>query len=77
MGHTGKSAVRAQTLAVYRLIERIKAAHPHVEIESCSSGGGRIDFGMLRYADRVWTSDSNDALDRLKIQTWLLILLAV
>ena len=66
--HTGKSAVRTQTLAAYRLIERLKVAHPNVEIESCSSGGGRIDFGMLRYADRVWTSDSNDALDRLNIQ---------
>jgi len=39
-----------------------------VEIESCSSGGGRADFGILAFTDRIWTSDSNDALDRLSIQ---------
>ena len=64
----GKSAIHAQTLAVYALIDRVKAAHPHVEIESCSSGGARIDYGVLAHTDRVWTSDSNDALDRLMIQ---------
>ncbi|MFC3121344.1 alpha-galactosidase [Agaribacter flavus] len=64
----GKSCIHAQTLAVYALIDRVKAAHPHVEIESCSSGGARIDYGVLQHTDRVWTSDSNDALDRLSIQ---------
>lgn len=65
---TGRSAVHRQTLAVYALIDRVKAAHPHVDIESCSSGGARIDYGVLAHTDRVWTSDSNDALDRLLIQ---------
>ncbi|MGX9459699.1 alpha-galactosidase [Shewanella sp. A14] len=64
----GKPAVHQQTLAAYALIERLKQAHAHVEIESCSSGGARVDYGVLRYTDRVWTSDSNDALDRLGIQ---------
>lgn len=54
--------------SVYELIERIRAAHPVVEIEACASGGGRMDYGMLSLTDRVWTSDSNDALDRLDIQ---------
>ena len=65
---SGRSGARAQTLAVYRLIDEIKAAHPDVEIESCSSGGGRIDLGILERTDRVWTSDCNDALDRVRIQ---------
>ena len=64
----GKPAVHQQTLALYRLIDRIKAAHPGLEIESCSSGGARVDYGVLEHTDRVWTSDSNDALDRLEIQ---------
>jgi len=64
----GKPAVHQQTLALYRLIDRIKAAHPGLEIESCSSGGARVDYGVLAHTDRVWTSDSNDALDRLEIQ---------
>jgi alpha-galactosidase len=64
----GISAIHCQTMAVYKLIERVKTAHPHVEIESCSSGGARIDYGILAQTDRFWTSDSNDALDRLSIQ---------
>ncbi|WP_076540585.1 alpha-galactosidase [Shewanella sp. UCD-KL21] len=64
----GKPAVHQQTLAAYQLIADLKQAHPHVEIESCSSGGARIDLGVLQHTDRVWTSDSNDALDRLHIQ---------
>ena len=64
----GKPAVHQQTMALYTLIDRIKAAHPGLEIESCSSGGARIDYGVLAHTDRVWTSDSNDALDRLEIQ---------
>lgn len=64
----GKPAIHQQTHAFYQLVDRIKAAHPKLEIESCSSGGSRIDYEVLRHTDRVWTSDSNDALDRLSIQ---------
>ncbi|MDA5094746.1 alpha-galactosidase [Aliiroseovarius sp. KMU-50] len=58
----------AQARGSYALIDRLRAAFPHVEIESCSSGGGRIDFGILERTHRVWLSDSNDALERLRIQ---------
>ena len=64
----GRAVTHYQTLALYDLLARIRKAHPLVEIESCSSGGGRADFGILTYTDRIWTSDSNDALDRLAIQ---------
>ncbi|MBT2132421.1 alpha-galactosidase [Aliiroseovarius lamellibrachiae] len=58
----------AQTRGSYALIDRLRAAFAHVEIESCASGGGRIDFGILERTQRVWLSDSNDALERLRIQ---------
>lgn len=58
----------AQTRGSYALIDRLRADFPHVEIESCASGGGRIDFGILKRTQRVWLSDSNDALERLRIQ---------
>ncbi len=64
----GQSVIHAQTKAVYALIARLKAAFPGLDIESCSSGGARIDLGILSCTDRFWTSDSNDALDRLWIQ---------
>jgi alpha-galactosidase len=58
----------AQTRGSYALIDRLREAFPKVEIESCASGGGRIDFGILKRTQRVWLSDSNDALERLKMQ---------
>ena len=67
-GHDGRCATHGQTLALYDLLARIREKHPDVEIESCSSGGGRADFGVLAHTDRVWTSDNNDPLDRLRIQ---------
>lgn len=67
-GRDGKAKTSAQTRAVYALMDRIRAAHPNVEIESCASGGGRIDYGALKRTHRVWTSDCTDALERLEIQ---------
>ncbi len=64
----GKAAVHRQTLAVYGLIDDLRAKHPHIEIESCASGGGRADFEILRRTDRIWTSDCNDPVERQAIQ---------
>jgi alpha-galactosidase len=64
----GKPCAHAQVLALYDLIDRIRDAHPRVEIESCASGGGRPDMGILAHTDRIWTSDTNDAIDRQAIQ---------
>ena len=66
--HAGRAGAHAQTLAVYRLVDELRARHPGVEIESCASGGGRADFGILARTERIWTSDCNDALDRQHIQ---------
>ncbi len=70
MGHEGRASVHAQTRAVYRLLDELRLAHPDVEIESCSSGGARVDLGILERTDRVWASDCNDALERQTIQRW-------
>ena len=67
-GSRGTAGTHAQTLAVYRLLDELRAQHPDVEIESCASGGARIDHGILARTDRVWTSDCNDALERQTIQ---------
>ena len=55
-------------LGVYDLYERLTSEFPEVLFESCSSGGGRFDPGMLYYAPQGWTSDDSDAVERLKIQ---------
>ncbi|OLF15391.1 alpha-galactosidase [Actinophytocola xanthii] len=69
------AAAHRQTLAVYRLLDELRTRHPSVEIESCSSGGARVDLEILARTDRVWTSDSNDALERQTIQRWTGLLL--
>ncbi|MEV4542141.1 alpha-galactosidase [Micromonospora echinaurantiaca] len=74
-GHHGRPGVHEQTLAVYRLLDELRRRHPAVEIESCASGGARVDLEILARTDRVWASDCNDALERLAIQRWTGLLL--
>jgi len=67
---TGRPIAHAQTLAFYRLLDGLQAAFPGLEIESCAGGGGRIDLGVLERTQRVWASDTNDPLERQRIQLW-------
>jgi alpha-galactosidase len=53
---------------LYSILDELRVKHPHLEIESCSGGGSRIDLGIMRYTDEVWPSDNTDAFDRLRIQ---------
>ena len=55
-------------LGLYRVLERLVNDFPEVLFESCSSGGGRFDMGMLHYMPQTWTSDNTDALCRCQIQ---------
>ena len=69
-GLDGRPAVHEQTLAFYRLVDEIKAKYPGLEIESCSSGGARVDLGVLERTDRIWVSDNIDPLDRQQMMRW-------
>ena len=55
-------------LGLYRVMETLTERFPQVLFESCSSGGGRFDAGMLYYMPQTWASDNTDAVSRLKIQ---------
>jgi alpha-galactosidase len=66
----GRPGVHAQTAAFYRLVDELKAAHPGLEIESCSSGGARIDLEVLERTDRVWVSDCIDPHERQHMLRW-------
>ncbi|MEM7274041.1 MAG: alpha-galactosidase [Actinomycetota bacterium] len=65
---SGAAGARAQTLAFYALVDELRRLHPGVEIESCASGGAGADVEVLARTERIWVSDSNDALDRQAIQ---------
>ncbi len=65
----GGSAHR-QTIATWRMMDALRERYPGLEIESCSSGGARVDLGVLERTDRFWPSDTNDPLERQSIQRW-------
>jgi len=53
---------------LYAVWNELRRRHPEVIWQSCSGGGGRVDPGILHFADQVWVSDNTNAIDRLKIQ---------
>lgn len=76
-GYAGidRPAVHEQTLALYRMLDTLRARHPRLEVETCSGGGGRVDLGILQRTDRVWASDCNDPVERLQIERWTRMLI--
>ena len=55
-------------LGLYAVLEKLVNQFPDVLFESCASGGGRFDLGMLHYMPQTWCSDNTDALTRCRIQ---------
>ncbi|TDT61724.1 alpha-galactosidase [Frigoribacterium sp. PhB116] len=64
-GAPARPAVHENVVALYRLLDELRSRHPGVEIESCASGGARVDLGILDHTDRIWTSDCIDPIERL------------
>ena len=56
------------TLALEKILKRIRAKYPHVVIQLCASGGGRLNYGYMPYFQEMWTSDQTDAYHRILIQ---------
>ncbi len=56
------------TKGLYHVYERIRAKYPDFVIQDCASGGGRLDYGALKYHNEYWTSDNTDPLSRIFIQ---------
>lgn len=63
-----KASQHNQILSVYKLFKQLNDKYPTLEIESCASGGARVDLGILNYTGRVWTSDNIDPIERIHIQ---------
>lgn len=64
----GRALWQRHVERLYSIMDRLRAGHPHLAIQSCSSGGARVDAGILGRVDQVWTSDNTDAMDRMLIQ---------
>lgn len=71
----GRARMHEHVRALYRLIDELRAKHPHVLIENCASGGSRIDLELLARTHRTWVSDSADPLERAQNQLYTGLLL--
>lgn len=73
-GSGALAADRQQNLQVdyingyYEVLDRLTKAHPKVVFQACGSGGGRADYGAMKYHHEFWTSDNTDPYDRVFIQ---------
>ena len=56
------------TFGLYKVFERIREKYPHLPIMLCSGGGGRTDYGALKYFTEFWPSDNTDPVERIFIQ---------
>ncbi len=50
------------------VLSRLRQKYPNLVIQDCASGGGRVNYGTLRWFDEFWTSDNTDALQRVYMQ---------
>lgn len=55
-------------LGTYKLLDKFVKKFPNVLLETCASGGGRFDLGMLYYSPQIWASDETDPNARIEIQ---------
>ncbi len=53
---------------LYDVFQRVRKKYPHLPIMLCSGGGGRIDYGALKYFTEFWPSDNTKGLERVYIQ---------
>lgn len=54
--------------SLYDILERLRKKYPHLPVMLCSGGGGRVDYGALKYFTEFWASDNTDPLERIYIQ---------
>ncbi len=53
---------------LYSVLDKIRNKYPTIPMMLCSGGGGRVDYGALKYFTEYWPSDNTDPLDRIFIQ---------
>jgi len=53
---------------LYNVLQKVRAKYPDLEMMLCSGGGGRAEYGGLKYFQEFWPSDNTDAISRIYIQ---------
>jgi alpha-galactosidase len=54
--------------AVLSLMQRVAEKYPNIAFMECSGGGGRMDYGSMKYFSEYWISDNGDPLQRIFTQ---------
>jgi alpha-galactosidase len=54
--------------ALYALMDKTAKTFPKTELMLCSGGGGRVDYGALKYFHEFWPSDNTDPVRRVSMQ---------
>jgi alpha-galactosidase len=54
--------------ALYALMDKTAKTFPDTELMLCSGGGGRVDYGALKYFHEFWPSDNTDPVARVPMQ---------
>jgi alpha-galactosidase len=54
--------------ALYTLMDKTAKTFPDTELMLCSGGGGRVDYGALKYFHEFWPSDNTDPIARVPMQ---------
>jgi alpha-galactosidase len=54
--------------ALYALMDKTAKTFPQTELMLCSGGGGRTDYGALKYFHELWPSDNTDPVSRVPMQ---------
>ena len=54
--------------ALYALMDKTAKTFPDTELMLCSGGGGRVDYGALKYFHEFWPSDNTDPVVRVLMQ---------
>ena len=56
------------TEAYYKVLDRIRSKYPNLQMMLCASGGGRVEYGALKYFQEFWPSDNTYPVDRIRLQ---------
>ncbi len=66
-GHTVDDGLFAHYRGYYAVLERIRVAFPQVVLENCSSGGLRIDLGIMHHTHLTFLSDPDWPVHHLQV----------
>lgn len=54
--------------AYYNIMDKLVKKYPKIVFQACGGGGGRADYGTMKYHHEFWVSDNTDPYERVYMQ---------